>query len=495
MKKKWLLASVSTLVTLFLALGILRWMAPQLLGIPVDLQMVQVSKEVPPFFDGVFRDEDYNSNNFIIPDPYLKRAKPLYPEIGAAGPHDILGFRNRAIPNSATIVAIGDSQTYGNNVILEKNWPSQLQMKLDETQSGLYAMAVGGWGAVEYLEVFPKALRFEPRVVVVAFYTGNDPLESFRLAYAGERWKSLRPNATLTEQDMPKVVFPPPESEWWTADFADGTSMTFTPRLRLGSNDDHAAARAGYAVMAEVARRLGTMADENHTTLVFTIIPTKELVYERRVERDKLQPPSDYSALVKAERTNLEQLARQLQTIPGALYVDVLESMQEAALTASGMYPGNLNGHPLSRGYAVLAETLAQGIGKALAPTGPDADKAGLRFRNAFALQQAGRPDEAIVFYEETLALDPAHTQAAFNLAYALVNRTPRDLRKASTLLQQVTEQRPGYTEAMYRLGQVHHLMGENAEAAQWYRRFLSAGGHQELVQKARQQLSTLDAP
>jgi tetratricopeptide (TPR) repeat protein len=493
--KKWLLASALTLVTLFLALGIVRWMAPQLLGIPVDLQMVQVSKEVPPFFDGVFRDEDYNSSSFIIPDPYLKRAKPLYPETMTAGPHDILGFRNRVIPNSATIIVIGDSQTYGNNVILEKNWPSQLRMRLDEAKSALYTMTVGGWAAVEYLEVFPKALRLKPRMVVVAFYTGNDPLESFRLAYAGERWKSLRPDTALTEQDMPEVAFPPPESEWWTAEFADGTSTTFTPRLRLGSNNDHPAVGAGYAVMAEVARRMGTMADENNTNLVFTIIPTKELVYEKKVKLDRLQPPADYSALVQAERRNLEELARQLQAVPGALYVDVLDSLQEAALTTSGMYPNNLNGHPLSHGYAVIAEALAGEIDNALSPMDPDADKASLRFRNAFALQQAGHHDEAILYYEETLALDPTHTQAAFNLSYALLARAPRDLRQASTLLQQVTEQRPGYTEAMYRLGEAHRLMGEKAEAARWYRRFLSAGGHQDLVKQARQRLSALEAP
>ena len=113
MKKEWLLAFSTVLVTLLVALGIVRWMAPQLLGIPADLQLVRVSTEVPPFFEGVFREEDYDSRNFIIPDPYLKRAKPLYPEGRGIGPHDILGFRNRHIPHASALVTIGDSQTYG----------------------------------------------------------------------------------------------------------------------------------------------------------------------------------------------------------------------------------------------------------------------------------------------------------------------------------------------------------------------------------------------
>ncbi|MCR4346774.1 MAG: hypothetical protein NUV55_06190, partial [Sulfuricaulis sp.] len=34
-------------ITLTVAIGLIRWFAPQLLGIPVDLQSVRVSKEVP----------------------------------------------------------------------------------------------------------------------------------------------------------------------------------------------------------------------------------------------------------------------------------------------------------------------------------------------------------------------------------------------------------------------------------------------------------------
>ena len=51
MKKEWLFTTVILLVTLAAALGLLRWLAPGLLGVPADLQMVQTSKKVPPFFD------------------------------------------------------------------------------------------------------------------------------------------------------------------------------------------------------------------------------------------------------------------------------------------------------------------------------------------------------------------------------------------------------------------------------------------------------------
>ena len=127
MKKEWLLALGVTVVTVAIALGLIRLFAPQLLAVSRDLELVRASKEAPPFFDNVFRREDYEAQDFIIQDPYVKRAKPLVPEEFGMGPHDILGFRNRAIPNLADVVTIGDSQTYGNNALLADNWPSRMQ--------------------------------------------------------------------------------------------------------------------------------------------------------------------------------------------------------------------------------------------------------------------------------------------------------------------------------------------------------------------------------
>ena len=194
-----------------------RWFAPQLLGIPVDLQMVRVSKEVPPFFDNIFRPEDFQSDNFIISDPFIMRAKPLLRGFAEMGPNDLLGFRNRSIPNIADIITIGDSQTYGNNVYMEQNWPSSLAAVMDDNLPTLYNMSVGGWGAAEYFEIFNKALHFEPKVVVIAFYTGNDPLDTFMKVYGDVRWKSLRLDPKLKASDTPVV----PEYNIWEITFEE----------------------------------------------------------------------------------------------------------------------------------------------------------------------------------------------------------------------------------------------------------------------------------
>lgn len=88
------------------------------------------------------------------------------------------------MPLVADVLTIGDSMTYGTNVLLGSDWPSVLSDRLAPLGAIVYNMSAGGWGGgVQYLEMFPEALFFEPRVVVVAFYTGNDALDSFKDAY------------------------------------------------------------------------------------------------------------------------------------------------------------------------------------------------------------------------------------------------------------------------------------------------------------------------
>ncbi len=147
---------------MLVSLDLARIFAPQLFSVPLDLKMVRVDEKVAPFFDSVFRKEDYEKKDLIIPDPYILRARPLFPDDVSGGPHDILGFRNREIPTAPDVMCIGDSQTYGNNAPLDLNWPSVLAKEIGKSKS-VYNMSVGGWCAVEYLEIFKKALLLKPR--------------------------------------------------------------------------------------------------------------------------------------------------------------------------------------------------------------------------------------------------------------------------------------------------------------------------------------------
>ena len=366
MKKEWLLLIVTVVVTILLALGLIRVFAPQLLGVSADLRMVQVSEEVVPFYENIFREEDLRSDDFLLQDPYTNiRAKPLFSNpFRYEGPHDILGFRNRSVPNIADIITIGDSNTYGVNAALEENWPGQLARHLDEKSPLLYNMSTGGWGAVQYLDMFAKALHFKPRVVIVAFYTGNDALESTLLAYNADQWRSLRPDRDLSVSTIPggKDLW----ADTWEARFDDGVTTTFTPELRLASNRDVGYIRAGYAIMAAVAERIDSMAAESETPVIFTIIPTKEMVYTEKVAAQGIEAPQGYNDLITAEKRNITTLAAALAALPNAIYVDLVAPLQKAALKAVPLYLPLPNGHPLPAGYGEIARALSPAVDRYL---------------------------------------------------------------------------------------------------------------------------------
>jgi lysophospholipase L1-like esterase len=356
-------------ITLMVALGLIRWFAPQLLGIPVDLQAVRVSKEVPPFFENVFRKEDIESREFLLKDPYTNiRARPMLIDLSGFGPHDLLGFRNRSIPDVADVITVGDSQTYGNNTVLADNWPSQLEKILGDKRPVVYSMATGGWCAVQYLNMFTYATFFRPRVIVIAFYSGNDPDESVTLAYSVDHWAPLRPDPNLDLSDKPRFPgFPVPSTEQLPARFKGGLTTIFTPSLRLVSNDTaHATVRAGYQIMEKVVQLMAKTASEVNIHLVLTVIPTKELVYAERVRQEKVNVSADYTKLVEMERANIDYLAQSFKLLPNVEYVDLVNALQKAASTNLLLYPPAADGHPMEAGNRAIATALAPAVGKYL---------------------------------------------------------------------------------------------------------------------------------
>lgn len=364
MKKEWLLLVSTVVVTAVIALGIVRWLAPGLLGISTDLQVVQVAKEVPPFFENIFRQEDFQAKEYLINDPITKvRAKPLFPVVSGMGPNDLLGFRNKGIPNKADIVVIGDSQTYGNDVPFEQNWPNQMKPFFTPKKAAIYSMAVGGWGGVQYLDMFDKAKVFQPKVVVVAYYTGNDPLESLQLAYHIKKWNFLQPGPMPSGEGYISTSFPPPKSEGRQVTFRDGVRAIFTPSLRYMANQDHPKVHMGYKIMASTAEHISKQARESSIQVIFTIIPTKELAHLRKVEQDGLKPTQDYLNLVRAEAKNIESLAESIKKLPGAIYVDIVRPLQTAALGPVNLYQqGHANGHPQAAGHAIIAKAVAEEV-------------------------------------------------------------------------------------------------------------------------------------
>lgn len=373
MWKNLLLTLVVTSVTLLITIGLIRWLAPTLLGVSPDMQLVKLSKAVPAFYEGIFRSEDLESETFILPDPIaIKRARPLMADGVVQGPHDILGFRNHSVPRVADVITIGDSQTYGMSEVLHHNWPSKLAEGLPGPKRVVYNMSCGGWDGVQYLYAFEKALYLQPKVVVVAFYSGNDPVGAFAAAYGAPHWFDLRPDPSLRSGDAPVVSWPPTSSEMWVCRFDDGTTTVFTPQLRLSSNmDGHPAVEAGWRVLEEIARRIGAMAADAGVPVIFTMIPTKELVYAPRIRREGIEVTPAFDELVNSEEKFIHRFASRVRKFEDSPYVDVLRPLQKAA-GSQLLYPEDENGHPSRHGYAVIAGTLSQEVARRLPylPTG-----------------------------------------------------------------------------------------------------------------------------
>lgn len=106
-----------------------------------------------------------------VEDPVLGiRGNPLH--LG----HDRHGFRNLSVPDRASIVALGDSQTYGVGVYPEQAWPAQFARM---TGTPTYNMAFGSYGPTHSLLLLEEALALKPDLVIEAFYAGNDLFDSY----------------------------------------------------------------------------------------------------------------------------------------------------------------------------------------------------------------------------------------------------------------------------------------------------------------------------
>lgn len=121
------------------------------------------------------------------------RPNPKYTE------HDRKGFRNKQVPDKADVVAMGDSQTYGIGVNQIEAWPQQLELLGRNTT---YNMAFGGYGPAHSLILLQEAMELNPKLIIEAFYAGNDLYDSFSIVYERKQLPELR----SSDPDMLKSV-------------------------------------------------------------------------------------------------------------------------------------------------------------------------------------------------------------------------------------------------------------------------------------------------
>ena len=348
----------------------------------------------------------------VLSDPILGNV------MRPGGEYDARGWRNADALSSADIVALGDSQTQGNNAPTSNEaWPQVLGHL---ATSSVYQMALGGYGPVQYGHLLDNALSLHPKVVIVGFYLGNDLTDTYRLAYDFDHWKDLRdPNfvstvatssgidyRTLLQTGLPPdslefriyqirlyirahsrlyallgdatrslrervgVAHTKEEKLSQIADFAEGNpdsvyvvkepgiETILSPGYRLDTvslSEKNTA--EGWRIAQGVFRKMAERLREKETHFVLLVIPTKEGVYLDYLRHKDGAIPESFTTYDRKEN----ELAATVKDFCVKEKIDcvfALSGMSAALTRKEPIYGKTFDGHPTSAGYRVIAEML-----------------------------------------------------------------------------------------------------------------------------------------
>ena len=329
--------------------------------------------------------------------------------------HDPKGFRNAVVPERVFIVALGDSQTYGFGVSREEAWPKQLEMLGHITT---YNMSFSGYGPTHSLALLNEALQLRPKLVIEAFYAGNDLYDSYNHVYRLKQLPYLRtedketlnaisekeaaapfpsrysrlyakPGAEPHRSDLREffaehskiyglfralyefsetVASAPPIKDSFVFHYG-GLRTTLTPRYRLRAVDlSDPRIVEGHRVSLEAVRLLKEQSESNSVGFIVLLLPTKEMVFKDFVEKSTEIIPIDYQQLVENEQDIWTESKRFFQN-RGICVIDALPALKKSIENGAQPYHESGDGHPTSIGQRIIAELVLSKIRNATLST------------------------------------------------------------------------------------------------------------------------------
>jgi hypothetical protein len=351
---------------------------------------------------------EFVARRFLNPSDYLgvemvhDDVLGAVPSATAKAGFDAWGFRNREIPKTGDIVAVGDSHTFGNTAKMDESWPYVLGHL---TGRNVYNMGMGGYGPNQYFHLSnSKALSLKPNVIVWGLYMGDDFQNAYAITYGLKYWANLR---KLPDRDVDADTWDPPAPKpnllrklrvWLSghsviyqivfhtsaggriqgetqirnaAQLYPGaaTSLivpeknileTFRPQSMLSRLDqDNPEILEGMRITFELMREMNETCQQQHIRFVVVVIPIKEEVFSDYLEHN---PKLPLSSVIDKLLPN-DRLARQKtfaflneSHIP---YVDPLTALRNSlgnelyARSATDMHPGK-------NGYHVIGEAVSE---------------------------------------------------------------------------------------------------------------------------------------
>jgi hypothetical protein len=323
---------------------------------------------------------------------------------------DAWGFRNRGVPQTAEIVAVGDSHTFGNTARMDESWPYVLG-KFANTS--VYNMGMGGYGPNQYFYLSnSKALSLKPRMIVWGLYMGDDFENAYTITYGLDHWAYLR-QQTGANADF-NIWQKPADTGWfksarvWLSEHSivyqllfhgawggriqgeaqirnaaqlypgEATSLSFPdknileafrPKSMLVRLDQKSPGiQEGMRITFELIKQMNEICRQNNIQFVVVVIPIKEAVFSEYLEHNPKLPLTDVlDPLLVNERLAREKTFKFLDDA-GIAYVDPLPALKRSAehelyaRTAADMHPGK-------NGYKVIGETVFEAYKKYLPVT------------------------------------------------------------------------------------------------------------------------------
>jgi len=344
-----------------------------------------------------------NSSDFlsleVVSDPVLG----IVPSPSSLAGFDKWGFRNREVPATADIVAVGDSHTYGNTARMKESWPYVLG---NLTGQHVYNMGLGGYGPNQYFELTrTKALSLKPRMILWGLYMGDDFEGAFSMSYGLDHWAYLR---ALPPQKVDPDVWEAPDSDtwdkrlrvWlsrhsvvyqlvfhaWVGDRVKGdiqirnasqlypgvATALIIPEKHIAEafrpygmftrlDQQNPDIREGMRITFELLKQTDEICRQNHIQFMVVVIPTKEIVFSEYLEHNSKLPLDDViDKLLVNERVAEQQTFKFLSdaNIPA---VDPLPALKKSV--GEGLYASSAGDmHPNKNGYRVIAEAVAAAL-------------------------------------------------------------------------------------------------------------------------------------
>ena len=324
------------------------------------------------------------------------------PSATAKAGFDAWGFRNREVPKTADIVAVGDSHTFGNTAKMDESWPYVLGHLSGRY---VYNMGMGGYGPNQYFYLSnSKALGLKPNVIVWGLYMGDDFQNAYAITYGLNYWAKLRqlPNrnvdADIWDPPAPKLTLLKKVRVWLSSHsviyqivfhaspggrlqneaiiknaaqiyLGEATSLnipaknileSFRPKSMLSRLDqDNPDIREGMRITFELIKEMNETCQQNHIRFVVVVIPIKEEVFSDYLEHDPNLPLNDVVDKLLPNDRLARQKTFEFLTESNIPYVDPLPALKASmgnelyARSATDMHPGK-------NGYRVIAEAVVE---------------------------------------------------------------------------------------------------------------------------------------